>query len=44
MEKEFRMSQSRFDELNEELHYLKTTRSDDVAEQIKVARGFGALS
>ena len=44
MEKEFRMSQSRFDELNEELNYLKTTRSDEVAEQIKVARGFGDLS
>ena len=44
MEKEFRMSQSRFDELNEELNYLKTTRSDEVAEQIKVALGFGDLS
>ena len=44
MEKEFRMSQSRFDELNKELNYLKTTRSDEVAEQIKVARGFGDLS
>ena len=44
MEKEFRMSQSRFDELSEELNYLKTTRSDEVAEQIKIARGFGDLS
>ena len=44
MEKEFRMSQARFDELNEELNYLKTTRSDEVAEQIKIARGFGDLS
>lgn len=44
MEKEFRMSQSRFDELNKELNYLKTTRSDEVAEMIKVARGFGDLS
>ena len=44
MEKEFRMSQSRFDELNKELNYLKTSRSDEVAEQIKVARGFGDLS
>jgi transcription elongation factor GreA len=44
MEKEYRMSQARFDELNEELNYLKTTRSDEVAEQIKVARGFGDLS
>lgn len=44
MEKEYKMSQARFDELNEELNYLKTTRSDEVAEQIKVARGFGDLS
>ena len=44
MEKEFRMSQARFDELSEELNYLKTTRSDEVAEQIKIARGFGDLS
>ena len=38
------MSQARFDELQKELNYLKTTRSDEVAEQIKVARGFGDLS
>jgi len=43
-EQEYRMSQTRFDELSEELSYLKTTRSDEVAEQIKVARGFGDLS
>ncbi len=43
-EQEYRMSQSRFDELSDELSYLKTTRSDEVAEQIKVARGFGDLS
>ena len=38
------MSQARFDELSQELNYLKTTRSDEVADQIKVARGFGDLS
>ena len=38
------MSQARFDELSQELNYLKTTRSDEVAEQINVARGFGDLS
>ena len=38
------MSQARFDELQKELNYLKTTRSDEVAEMIKVARGFGDLS
>ena len=44
MEKEYKMSQARYDELNKELNYLKTTRSDEVAEQIKVARGFGDIS
>lgn len=44
MEREYKMSQARLDELNQELNYLKTTRSDEVAEQIKVARGFGDLS
>ena len=32
--KEYKMSQARYDELQEELNYLKTTRSDEVAEQI----------
>ncbi len=44
MEKEYKMSAARAKELQEELTYLKTTRSDEVAEQIKVARGFGDLS
>ena len=44
MEREYRMSAARAEELQEELNYLKTTRSDEVAEQIKVARGFGDLS
>lgn len=44
MEKEYKMSQARKDELEQELNYLKTTRSDEVAEQIKIARGFGDLS
>lgn len=44
MEREYRMSQTRFEELRKELSYLKTTRSDEVAEQIKIARGFGDLS
>ena len=42
--KEFKMSQAPFDELQKELTYLKTTLSDEVAEMIKVARGFGDLS
>ena len=44
MEKEYKMSAARAQELQEELKYLKTTRSDEVAEQIKIARGFGDLS
>lgn len=44
MDKEYKMSEARAKELQEELNYLKTTRSDEVAEQIKVARGFGDLS
>ena len=44
MEKEYKISQTRKDALEQELNYLKTTRSDEVAEQIKIARGFGDLS
>ena len=44
MKKEFNTSRERFEELQKELNYLKTTRSDEVAEMIKVARGFGDLS
>ena len=44
MEKEYKMSAARAQELQEELNFLKTTRSDEVAEQIKIARGFGDLS
>ena len=44
MEREYKMSAARAEELEKELKYLKTTRSDEVAEQIKIARGFGDLS
>ena len=44
MKKEYKMSAARQQELQDELNYLKTTRSDEVAEQIKIARGFGDLS
>lgn len=44
MKNEFKMSRARYEELKKELNYLKTTRSDEVAEMIKVARGFGDLS
>ena len=44
MEREYKMSAARAEELEKELKFLKTTRSDEVAEQIKIARGFGDLS
>lgn len=44
MKKEFKMSRERFEELKAELEYSKTTRADEVSEQIKIARGFGDLS
>ena len=44
MKKEFKMSQARLEELKEELNYLKTVREQEVADQIKEARGFGDLS
>lgn len=44
MKQEYKMSRERFDELTAEMNYLKTTRSDEVAEMIRVARGFGDLS
>ena len=44
MEREYKMSAARAQELQEVLNYLKSTRSHEVAEQIKIARGFGDLS
>lgn len=44
MAKEYKITRDRMKELTEELHYLKTTREKEVAEQIKEARSFGDLS
>ena len=44
MKNEYKMSAAGLEELKKELNYLKTVRSDEVAEMIKVARGFGDLS
>jgi transcription elongation factor GreA len=44
MAKEFRLSPERYEELKQELVYLKTVREKEVAEQIKEARSFGDLS
>ena len=40
----FKMSQERYDQLKEELHYMETVREEEVAEQIKEARSFGDLA
>ena len=44
MAKEYKLTQAKIDELEKELHYLKTTREQEVVELIKEARGFGDLS
>lgn len=44
MAKEYKLSAVRFEELKEELTYLKTVREKEVADQIKEARSFGDLS
>ena len=44
MAKEIKLTQESLNAYKEELEYLKTTRADEVAEQLKEARSFGALS
>ena len=44
MAKETKLTQESLDAYKEELEYLKTTRADEVAEQLKEARSFGDLS
>ena len=43
-EKEVILTQEGFNKLEEELNYLKTEKRTEIAERIKVARGFGDLS
>ncbi|MFC4558899.1 transcription elongation factor GreA [Virgibacillus kekensis] len=43
-EKSYYMTQEGKEKLENELHYLKTERRQEVVERIKVARGFGDLS
>ena len=40
----FKMSQERYNQLKDELHYRDTVREREVAEQLKEARSFGDLS
>ncbi len=44
MQKVYKLSKERLQELKEELEYLKTVREKEVADQIKEARSFGDLS
>lgn len=44
LEKSFYMTQEGKEKLENELHYLKTERRQEVVERIKVARDFGDLS
>ena len=44
MQKVYKLSKERYEELREELEYMKTVREKEVAEQIKEARSFGDLS
>ena len=43
-ESKYKMSQERYDEIKEELHYLETVREKEVSELIKEARFVGDLS
>lgn len=43
-EQEVILTQEGFNKLEEELNYLKTEKRTEIAERIKVARGFGDLS
>ena len=44
MAREYKLTTMALKELEQELHYLKTIREKEVAEQIKEARSFGDLS
>ena len=43
-QKKIKLTQESLDAYKDELEYLKTTRADEVAEQLKEARSFGDLS
>ena len=44
MAKVVKVTKEKLEEMKQELDYLKTTRNDEIAEQIKIARGYGDLS
>lgn len=44
LQKEYPMTQSGYEQLQEELEHLRTVKRPEVVEKIKVARSFGDLS
>ena len=44
MPKEILLTKEGLEELKEELHYLKTTKREEIEEKIQIARGYGDLS
>lgn len=44
MAKQYKLTREKLEELRQELEYIKNVRENEVAEQIKIARGFGDLS
>ena len=44
MQKQYKMTKEKYDELVKELEYMKTVREKEVADQVKAARSFGDLS
>ena len=44
VERKYKMSQERFNEISKELHYLETVGEKEISELIKEARSFGDLS
>ena len=44
MQKEVRLTKEGLDNLQKELDYLKTTKRDEIAEKIEIARSYGDLS
>ena len=44
MQKQYKMTKEKYDELVKELEYMKTVREKEVADQVKEARSFGDLS
>ena len=44
MAKEIKLTQESLDAYKDEQEYMKTTRADEVSEQMKEARSFGDMS